>query len=48
MLYVFTGSLGFTAKDFFNLTPRDSRVILNIYKKEMSRKEDKLKSKNIE
>lgn len=48
MLYIFTGTLGFTAKDFLNLTPRDSRVLLNMYKKEASKREEKLQSQNIE
>ena len=44
MLYVFTSKLGFTAEDFYNLTPLDSKVILNIYKKEISEKEEELKN----
>jgi len=48
MLYIFTSKLGFTSHDFLELTPLDSRVLLNIYKKEMSEKEEELKKQNIE
>lgn len=44
MMFVFTGKLGFTAQDFLNLTPLDSKVILNIYKKEQSEREEELKN----
>jgi hypothetical protein len=43
-MYVFTSKLGFTAEDFYNLTPLDSKVLLNIYKKELSEKEEELKN----
>lgn len=48
MMYVFTSKLGFTAEDFYNLTPLDSKVILNIYKKELAEKEEELKNQNAE
>ena len=44
MMYIFTGKLKFTAHDFLELTPLDSRVILNIYKKELADKEEELKN----
>lgn len=44
MMYVFTNKLKFTARDFLVLTPLDSRVILNIYKKELADKEEELKN----
>lgn len=37
LVYVFTTTLKFNMTDFFNLTPRDSKVLLNIYKKEISK-----------
>jgi hypothetical protein len=43
MMYIFTSKLGFTAQDFLNLTPLDSKVILNIFKKEQSEREEELK-----
>jgi hypothetical protein len=48
MMYVFTSKLGFTSADFLNLTPLDSKVLLNIYRKELSEKEEELKKQNIE
>jgi hypothetical protein len=48
MLYIFTNKLGFTAQDFYNLTPLDSKVILNIYKKELAEKEEELKNQSSE
>lgn len=45
MMYVFTNRLKFTARDFFELTPLDSRVILNIHKKELADKEAELKNR---
>lgn len=39
LMYQFTNKIGFTSSDFFNLTPLDSRVIFNIYQKELSEKE---------
>lgn len=44
MMYIFTNKLRFTAQDFLNLTPLDSRVILNLYKKEMADREEELKN----
>jgi hypothetical protein len=44
MMYIFTSKLGFTAEDFYNLTPLDSKVILNIYRKELAEKEEELKN----
>lgn len=43
MMYIFTSRLGFTSQDFLQLTPLDSKVIFNIYKKELADKEEELK-----
>jgi len=43
MMYIFTNRLGFTSQDFLQLTPLDSRVLFNIYKKELADKEEELK-----
>jgi len=48
MMYVFTSKLGFTSEDFLNLTPLDSKVLLNIYRKELADKEEELKKQNME
>ena len=48
MMYIFTSKLKFTSADFLNLTPLDSKVLLNIYRKELSEKEEELKKQNIE
>jgi hypothetical protein len=48
MMYVFTTKLKFTSGDFLNLTPLDSKVLLNIYKKEAQEREEELKRQNIE
>jgi len=45
MMYIFTGKLGFTAHDFLDLTPLDSKVLFNIYKKEQSEREEELKNR---
>lgn len=42
-MFIFTSKLGFTAQDFLNLTPLDSKVLLNIYKKEQIEREEELK-----
>lgn len=47
MMYVFTKQLNFTLSDFYDLTPLDSKVIFNIYRKEMKEAaEEALKNQN--
>lgn len=40
MMYIFTKKLNFTLTDFYELTPLDSKVIYNIYQKELKEAAD--------
>jgi len=48
MMYIFTSKLNIDGATFLNLTPLDSRVLLNIYNKDINDQNKALKKQNIE
>jgi hypothetical protein len=48
LIYIFSNRLGISTEAFFNLTPLDSKVLVNIYNKDIEEQNKELKNKSNE